>query len=708
MGTTQQCYELGDMLAIYRKDEQEHMGLVIVPKVCGDAFAEKRAAIENLVQCKFAGETYMDAYAQGVTMRNGASTQQLRYREQKVSQDATHTLITTILEDAQGRKAVHELYWDADRPYVTMQVRLENHSKEPVQIESLQSFSLCGISPYTEGDGEETLEIYRMRSAWSREGKVEHCTAEDLQLENSWANHGVRVCRYGEVGSLPVNGFFPFGAVYDSANQVFWGAQLAHNASWQMEFYRKDAGLSFSGGLADREFGHWMKTLAPEESFTTPLAILSTMKQEHGKSQEESFDLFCQRLTAYGYDQFLQKPACEQTLPMLFNEYCTTWGDPSEEKITGILEAIQNKGFSYFVIDCGWYKQDGIPWDQGMGDYEVSEALFPHGLEAVVEKIRQSGMQAGIWFEIENVARYAKAYREEEHLLKRDGAVLTTFARRFWDMNDPWVEAYLTKKVIGTLQTYGFTYMKVDDNDTIGIGCDGAESLGEGLRKNMEATVRFFKKVSASIPGIVLENCASGGHRLEPLMMSLCSMASFSDAHECVEIPIIAANLHRLITPAQSQIWAVIRENDTTDRIRYSLCATLLGRLCMSGDVTQLKKAQWEVIEEGLRFYQKSAQMIRDGKSVIYTSNMRSIRHPKGWQVVVRESAEGILVVAHVFANAPKESIKIPLPGNYRITDSYFGSGEQASIEGEMLSLSMPNDFRALALHLHPQPAEKR
>lgn len=37
--------------------------------------------------------------------------------------------------------------------------------------------------------------------------------------------------------------------------------------------------------------------------------------------------------------------------------------------------------------------------------------------------------------------------------------------------------------------------MKIDYNETIGIGCDGAESPGEALRKNMEATVLFIEKV---------------------------------------------------------------------------------------------------------------------------------------------------------------------------------------------------------------------
>jgi alpha-galactosidase len=69
----------------------------------------------------------------------------------------------------------------------------------------------------------------------------------------------------------------------------------------------------------------------------------------------------------------------------------------------------------------------------------------------------------------------------------------------------------------------------------------------------MEAAFEFVQSIKREIPGIVIENCASGGHRLETKMMSISSMASFSDAHECPEIPIIAANLHRTILPRQSR-----------------------------------------------------------------------------------------------------------------------------------------------------------
>ena len=346
-------------------------------------------------------------------------------------------------------------------------------------------------------------------------------------------------------------------------------------------------------------------------------------------------------------------PESEQSLPIVFNEYCTTWGNPSDENISEILKAIKDKGFEYFVIDCGWFKEDGVPWDVSMGDYNVSPSLFPQGLEKTVERIREKGMKPGIWFEIDNVGPRARAFENTDHLLKRDGMPLSTYTRRFWDMTDPWVQDYLGEKVIGTLQKYGFEYMKMDYNDTIGIGCDGCESLGEGLRRNMEASVDFVRRVKEEVPGIILENCASGGHKLEPLMMSLCSMASFSDAHETEEIPIIAANLHRAVLPRQSQIWAVIREKDSLKRIGYSITNTFLGRMCLSGDVTHLTEEQWDVIDRGIAFYKEISHIIKKGRTYHVSEKLTSDRHPEGYQVVVRvgEKGQALVVICLLYTS---------------------------------------------------------
>ena len=654
-----QEYKLGDMVAKYLIDRDSmQVGFQLLPeKVSQENIITDNCFMESLIQYKLTGDIYNEAYAGGCSMRNSESVRKLKFSEQTDESIGEQLQVNTIMMDEDGHRLIHHLVWLKNMPYVRISCTFENQSKRDCCLEMFESFSLGGLSPYMQGDGNGTLWLHRVRSVWSQEGRHETIPVEDLQLEPAWDPHAVRCERFGQAGSMPVKRFFPFAAIEDRKNHIFWGAQIAHPASWQMEVYRKDNGLALSGGLADRELGHWMKHVEPGKNFTTPEAIVST-------AQTDSFDIFTGRLTTAGLvEGFLKAPESEQDLPIVFNEYCTTWGNPSHENICEIVDAIKGKGFKYFVIDCGWYKENGIPWDIGMGDYEVSSELFPDGMEKTVQVIKDAGMIPGIWFEIENVGSASRAYHLTEHLLHKDNVVLTTYFRRFWDMQDPWVDEYLTDKVIGTLKKYGFGYMKIDYNETIGIGCDGAESPGEALRKNMEATVLFIEKVKEEVPGIVLENCASGGHRLEPKMMSVMSMASFSDAHECEEIPIIAANLHRVIHPTQSQIWAVIRQDDSLKRIAYSISNTFLGRMCISGDVTQLAPEKWNLIEQGISFYGKIKDIIKEGQSYRYGPKIKSARHPEGWQALLRVGKnKQAYVVIHVFDGKLPEVIEIELP----------------------------------------------
>lgn len=699
-------YLFGDMQALFfTDDERGNAELLLLPS--GMEYNEKdidpkHDHKDTVVQIKLAGDTYTGCYSPGVSMRCDTSEWGFRYEMQRILQGGDVTEIITVLKDERGYTAEHHLIYQEGQKVLQSYSTFSNGSEKDVMLEMISSFSLGKISPCMEDDGHDTLKLHRIRSVWSMEGRKEVIPFEDLQLEPSWGGHAVRCERFGSVGSYAVNRFFPVMAVEDSANDLFWGASLAHNASWQMEAYRRGTEVQISGGLADREFGHWMKEVAPGESFRTPVAYLTVCKDDKGSGNGE--EVF-RRLASAIEDAVDEGPASEQSLPVMFNEYCTTWGNPSHDNIADIVKAIRDKGFEYFVIDAGWYRTPEAPWDLSMGDYEVSGELFPEGLDKTVALIKEAGMKPGLWFEIDNVGSASKVYKAEIGLLQRDGVTLTTTSRRFWDLNHPWVQEYLAEKVIGTLKGYGFEYIKIDCNDSIGIGCDGAESLGEGLRKNQEASIAFVDRIKCEIPGIIVENCASGGHRIEPLMMSRCAMASFSDAHECEEIPIMAANLHRVMLPRQSQIWAVIRKEDTLKRVAYSIANTFLGRMCVSGDVWLLSDEQWELIDKGIAFYHRIAPVIKKGRTHFFGTEIRSYRHPEGWQGIFREDEEGrrAYAVLHGFNKAAGTQIRMDIPAGYTVKEIYSYENEEVMLKDGVLEYGFSEDMKALAVYMEKE-----
>ncbi|WP_127532958.1 glycoside hydrolase family 36 protein [Paenibacillus kobensis] len=691
----------GDIAVQYWKEPiNGQVGLTLIPSTLVEQVSsEKIYAIDPLVQIKLIGDDYSGGFAQGITMRNSASVSHFRMKQQVVlSNEAGDQFVVSRFghEHILGLELEHKLSFFKGCAALESQTVMMNDSRESVQLEMISSFSIGGITPFDQGDAPHTLLMHRMRSKWSTEGRLESRTIEELQLEPSWSKHGVNSERFGQAGSMPVRGFFPFVAIEDKTRQVIWAAQLAHPASWQMEVYRRDNALCLSGGLADREFGHWVKRLEPKERFSTPSAYLTVA--------EGDIDNVSQRLTQLQARALTGLPEREEKLPIVFNEFCTTWGEPSHDNLVRIARQLEGLPIEYFVIDAGWYAAKGKGWVGNVGDWVISPELFPSGLEATVNEIKKCGMIPGIWFELETCGPLADAYHWKEHLLQRDGIPITSGQRRFWNFRDPFVIDYLSEKVIQFLKRYDFGYLKIDYNETIGIGCDGAESLGEGLRLHLEAVQDFIKRIKRELPHLVIENCSSGGHRLEPSMMGITSMASFSDAHEELEIPIIAANMHRVILPRQSQIWAVLRKDDTIARLRYSIANTFLGRMCLSGDVCDLNVEQWRVVEEGISFYQRIADLIKEGISYRYGTPIDSYRSPLGWQCMVRmndEATKGVAIF-HTFGGALPERVDIELPATapFHIESIYSDSNGDVEMKHGMLSFRVRGNFTATAVWL--------
>jgi alpha-galactosidase len=643
--------------------------------------------IESLVQVRLADDPFVVGFGNGRTMRNSEATLGLKFVKQK----ADDHKVVTLLKHPRGFQCEHILEWCKGEHAVRMSTRFINRSKEDLTLEMLASFSLGGITPFATDDAPERIRFHRARSYWSGEGRIESMPLEQLHMEPSWTAYGVRSERFGQVGSMPTRGFFPFAALEDTVAGVTWAAQIAWLGSWQMEISRCDDFVHLSGGLADREFGHWWKTVSPGESFTTPEAIVTVV---HG-----TLDDACERLTA---SHRFSAPAVEETLPIIFNEWCTTWGYPDHDNVIALADRLSGSKVKYLVIDDGWAERPTERMQEN-GDWIVASKKFPQGLKATCDAIRERGLIPGIWFEFEVANKGSKAWNEIAHHLHRDGRVINVGSRHFWDFRDPWVHEFLAERVIGLLRDAGMGYMKVDYNETIGLGTDGAESTGEGLRQHLEGVRRFFQRIRRELPDLVIEICSSGGMRLEPSMLELASMFSFSDAHETRDIPILAHNVQRLVPARANQIWAVLRPDDDEQRLVYSLTCTFFGRMCLSGDVYNLSENQWATALEAQGLYQAVAPIIADGVSHRTGPEQGNYRHPRGWQGVLRVSRDGrqALAVVHTFEGAPSKPVSIMLPdGEWSIAGSLKAGGKNPFVRGKQLIVPMPGDFHGCVVHL--------
>ena len=665
-------YLFGDTAVCYQEVPVEgHEGKTTVGLALFPVGEEKEVPMDSLIQVSFTGDETLIDYTLGVTMRNREGTL-LKVEEQAAEENG----VVTRLRDARGNVYLHHLEYSPKTGVFTVWAEYCNLTGKEQTLESLQSFSVSGIHALCGGKATLAgLRLHRLTSAWSRECRPEEDSFSNLGLDTSWARYGVKCERFGEVGSMSNRGHFPFAAVEDKERHIVWAAMMEAPSSWQMEVYAEKETCALSGGLADYEFGHWRKDIAPGESFATHKAFLTVQRSV----------LACCNAFVAEQEQGLEVPASEESMPVLFNEYCTTWGCPSEENINAILKAIEPFPIDTFVIDCGWYKPDDKGWCNAIGDWRESRALFPEGISAVSSAIRAAGKHPGIWFEFEVAGRDSDCFYDESKLLKRDGHIITGKNRRFLDLRLPKVQEYLKERMLDFLRKNGFEYIKIDYNDSLGIGCDSADGAapGEGGRRIAEESLVWLAKLKEAVPGLVIENCSSGGSRIEPLRMSKVSMCSFSDAHECNEIPLVAANVSRVIPARQMQIWAVLREGESVSRTVYSLCAAMMGRICLSGDVLHLGEERVRLIQEGLEFYQQVKDVVRYGSISLIDNTVEYYRAPEGRQVYLKEYEGRKLVIVHFLESA--EKVSLPLDGyclKRAFTDLAYTAEGELEIEG--------------------------
>ncbi|KAL2206775.1 glycoside hydrolase [Sarocladium strictum] len=694
-------HTFGDITARYTTNEQGRVGLWIYPTSSTSSLANRRKTVadeswvrnkakakpaivvESLAHIKIAGDDQPGQFGPGRTSLWATSNDRFSLADQRREGNA----VVTILTDPTGLKIEHRLIAGYRDLTLRSETRFINGSKDDVRLELLTSFALSGITPFATGDAPGRLKTYRFRSSWSLEGRMVTDTIEHLHLERAYAGNIKLSEKFGQIGSMPTRGWFPTALVEDFEEKVVWGARLACPTSWQVEVARRYDDLVLAGGYADREYGHWTKTVKPGQTFDAAPAWLTCVSG--------TVDEACSRLVSVDIPALETQPASERGLPIAYCDYCTSWGAPQEDNLLKTADILAPLGVNYLVIDAGWYmpEEPGAHWATSMGDWKANSQRFPNGMKAAADAIRARGMTPGLWMEPEHVARDSVAFKEVDHFLRRDGEVLTLELRRAWDLHDPWVKKYIDERVIGIIRESGIGFFKLDYSESLGIGVDHPDSLGEGLRRHGEGTHAMLEHIRAELPDMAIELVSAGGNRLEASLLQRVAMASSSDAHETLEIPIISAALQRLILPRQSTIWAVLNQTDSIQRLGYTLAATFLGRMYLSGEIDLLSQEKLTFLKKAIDLYKKSVPVIRDGESRFYGDVGESWRHPTGWQAVVRSTAKEALVVLHAFANSPS-NMKVALPkGKWRIVDQL--TGLSVVVEGGSLQVSGVVDFDA-------------
>ncbi|MFF5184955.1 alpha-galactosidase [Streptomyces sp. NPDC000345] len=535
----------------------------------------------------WSGERFIDTAVGG----------RLAHRSHETVQDGDGQCTTFRLADpVTGLGADITLRTRPGAGFLRSQVRLVNEGSAPLRLESVSSLALGGIGDAVGGlDG---LTLHWADNDWLAECRWRHSPFRDHVVSLSRPAHGHegRGCfeRYSQ-GSWSTGRHLPIAALTDRAGRA-WLWQIESSAGWRYETGEREGAAYVALFGPDDAHHQWHQTLAPGEEFTTVPAVLVAAR---GGGLDAAFG----ELTAHR--RRIRRAHPDHTaLPVIYNDYMNTlMGDPTTDKLLPLVEAAGAAGAEVFVVDAGWYDDDGQGWWDAVGAWDASGRRFPGGIQRVLDAIRSHGMTPGLWLEPEVVGVRSPLARTlpPEAFFRRGGVRVTEHGRHHLDLRHPAARAHLDRVVDRLVDDWGVGYLKLDYNVNIGPGTEnGTESAGAGLLGHHRAHLDWLGSLLDRHPGLVLENCASGGLRMDYAQLAVVQLQSTSDQQDPLRCPPIAAASATAATPEQAAVWAYPQPDFGPDEIAFALTGALSARVQLSGFLDRMSPEQFDLVRSAV------------------------------------------------------------------------------------------------------------
>ena len=153
----------------------------------------------------------------------------------------------------------------------------------------------------------------------------------------------------------------------------------------------------------------------------------------------------------------------------------------------------------------------------------------------------------------------------------------------------------------------------MDYNIEPGIGTEqNCDSVGEGLWGHEKAYLEWLDGVFARHPDLIIENCSSGGLRMDYAMLSRYSIQSTSDQDDYKKYCTIAANSPTALCPEQSAIWAYPITSGDREEVVFNMINAMLLRIHQSGHLGNIDPERKALVKEAISVYKKIRADIKE------------------------------------------------------------------------------------------------
>lgn len=402
-----------------------------------------------------------------------------------------------------------------------------------------------------------------------------------------------------------------------SANGMKEGlfAGIEWSGAWQVQIGRAGGITSLQGGL--RGFRH---NLAPGEIFQTPRRFLGFYSGDLDDAANASHD-FARR--------YLMRPRPKNFPWTQYNTWFAHYINLNEQTLRQEADIAAALGLEVFYVDAGWY--EGSPnfgdFSFGLGTWRENRDKFPSGLAAFSDYVHSKGMKFGLWVEPERVdLDYAGPGKEvpldwlspltDIKAVPPPGTARAAQICLGHPEAREWVKTWLTRLI----RDYKLDWLKWDSN--LWMPCDPPDQPGDANYAHIQGLYEILDYLHHEFPDLIIEDCASGGNRMDYALLRRTDIAWLSDETDpSYRVRYHVTGASYPFPPEYLNSWLVesyfehIADGEKDPEVMESwLHSRMMGAFGISTKMVGWDENMLSIVADEIREYKSIRDLIANGK----------------------------------------------------------------------------------------------
>ncbi len=285
-------------------------------------------------------------------------------------------------------------------------------------------------------------------------------------------------------------------------------AAVGWTGDWRAFFFRTEGELRAGAGMKRTHF-----LLHPGEEARTPRMLLLFWEGDRMRGHNLLRRFILGKHTPAVNGAPARGPVCNATwggnYAAKHAEHAKWWRD-------------NNLPLDYLWVDAGWFGEDeakpgatvfNSQWGRFVGDWAPNSGYFPQGLKPVADAAADAGMGLLLWLESERVFKGTKWTREHPgHML---GPVGDNY---LLDLGNPDARKMLEEHLAALISENRIGCYRQDfnmDPRPFWDGADTPDRVGLAEIRHITGLYALWDNLRARFPGLLIDNCSSGGRRID-------------------------------------------------------------------------------------------------------------------------------------------------------------------------------------------------